>query len=190
MTKWAQWFGQLALWQKCSGGDDLIGWHFVIVKGLPIDKGGDLFFHIWGQLDGERLKYWAAQVVKSLILVHLVKLKPQDDSFVLVYLTNLHHIRLLRKNIGFFYISPWFLWWPWKGPVGPWCEKFTWSWCTWWRPWFPQRRRAWPALQTAGAWLWISRHLSAIPHWMSPSPLVFLVQESGHTNPQTGQQTK
>ena len=35
-----------------------------------------------------------------------------------------------------------------------------------------------------------NKHLSAIPHWMSQSPLVFLVQESGHTNSQTGQQTK
>ncbi len=27
----------------------------------------------------------------------------------------------------------------------------TWSWCTWSRPWFPQRRRAWPTLRGGGA---------------------------------------
>ena len=36
-------------------------------------------------MDGERLKYWAARVIKSPILVHLVKIRPQDDSFVLVF---------------------------------------------------------------------------------------------------------
>ena len=30
--------------------------------------------------------------------------------------------------------------------------QFTWSWCTWSQPWFPQRRRAWPALRAGGAW--------------------------------------
>ena len=30
--------------------------------------------------------------------------------------------------------------------------QFTWSWCTWWRPWCPQRRRAWPIHRGGGAW--------------------------------------
>ena len=29
--------------------------------------------------------------------------------------------------------------------------QFTWSWCTWSQPWFPQRRRAWPAHRAGGA---------------------------------------
>lgn len=30
-------------------------------------------------------------------------------------------------------------------------EPFTWSWCTWLQPWFPQTQRAWPAHQAAAA---------------------------------------
>ena len=30
--------------------------------------------------------------------------------------------------------------------------RFTWMRCTWSRPWFPQRRRAWPALRAEEAW--------------------------------------
>ena len=28
---------------------------------------------------------------------------------------------------------------------------FTWSWCTWWLPWYPQRRHVWPIHREGGA---------------------------------------
>ena len=45
------------------------------------------------------------------------------------------------------------MWWAPKRALGGVidCQKqSTWSWCTWSRPWFPRKRRAWPVLR-AGA---------------------------------------
>ena len=32
------------------------------------------------------------------------------------------------------------------------CWILIWSWCTWWRPWFLQRRHVWPIHRGGGAW--------------------------------------